>query len=109
MNSLVNQFAAAGKFRIGAPFLVVTDAPAVAVARADEHQFAHHAGLKNLPRLEERRMITMIESDADTDAVLFRERNQFVNLLHGNARRLFDKHVFAGANRGGGNFGAARN
>ena len=52
-----------------------------------------------------RRMITMIETDPDADAVLLRERNQFVNLLHGNARRFFHQHVFARTNGGGGNFG----
>ena len=62
MDSLVDQFAAAGKFRIGAPFLFVADAAAVAVARTDEHQLPQHAGVENLPRLEESRMIAMIEA-----------------------------------------------
>ena len=73
MNSLVNQFAATGKFRVGAPFLVVTDAAAMAVTRANKHQFAHHAGPKNFPRLDERRMITMIKTDADANPMLLRE------------------------------------
>src|SRR5208283_3890700 len=78
MDSLIKQFTAPGKFRVGAPFLVVTHTPAVAVTRANEHQFAHHAGPKNLPRLDERRMITMIETDADANSMLLRERNKFV-------------------------------
>ena len=105
MNSLVNQLAAAGKFRIGAPFLVVTDAPAMAVTRANETSIRPSRRIKNLPRLEKGRMITMIETDADTNAMIIRERNQFVNLLNGNAGRFFHEDVFAGANRGGGNVG----
>jgi len=105
MDSLVNQFTATGKFRVGAPFLVITDAPAMAITRANKHQFAHHAGPENFPRLDERRMITMIEPDPDANAVLLRERNQFVNLLHGNARWFFNDDVFARADGGGGNPG----
>ena len=37
--------------------------------------------------------------------MFFHESDQFVNLLHRNACRLFDKNVFAGANRCGGDFG----
>ena len=105
MDSLVNQFTTAGKLRVGAPFLVVADAPAMAVARPDEHQIAHHAGRKNLAHLEKRRMVAMIETHPDTNAMLLRERNQFVNLMHGNARRFFNDDVFARANGRSGNLG----
>ena len=54
--------------------------------------------------LTKRRVITMIETHADTNTVFLRQRNQFVNLLNGNARWLFHEHVFARANRRGGNF-----
>ena len=50
-------------------------------------------------------MVTMIEPDPDADAVLVRQRDQFVNLPHGNARRFFHDDVFARADGRGGNFG----
>ena len=49
---------------VGAPFLVVADAPAVAVAAADEHQLAERAGVEQLARLLQRRVIAVIEADA---------------------------------------------
>ncbi len=49
MNPLINQFTAAGKFRVGAPFLIVAHASTVAIARTNEHQIAHHAGSQKSP------------------------------------------------------------
>ena len=53
VRALVDQLAAARNGRLAAPFLLVADAPAVAIARADEHQRAEHAGVDDLARLEE--------------------------------------------------------
>jgi hypothetical protein len=44
----------------------------VAVARAQEHQLAEHAGVDELARLAERAVIAMVEADADERAALAR-------------------------------------
>ena len=70
MDALVDQFAAAGELRVGAPFAVVADAPAVAVARADEHQRAERAGVDEFARLLQRRMEAVIVADPDERPVI---------------------------------------
>ena len=68
VNALVEQLAAAGDRRIGAPLLVVAEAAAVPVACPDEHQRTEHARIEQRVRLLERRMVAMVEADLDADA-----------------------------------------
>ena len=68
MHALVDQFAAAGEFRIGAPFPLVAGPAAVAVAAANEHQFAEGAAIEDLACFAEGAMIAVVEADADEGA-----------------------------------------
>ena len=64
VDALVDQLAAAGNGRIGAPFVLVAGTAAMSVAAADEHQRTERAGVEDLARLLECAVIAMIEADA---------------------------------------------
>ena len=100
MHALVDEFAAAGKRRIGAPLAVVADAPPVAVASADEHQRTKRARLVKAARLKERGVEAVIETHAHAHAGGTGGVDEFVRLLGGDCARLFDEDVLSGANRG---------
>ncbi len=96
VNALVNQFAAAGKFRVRAPFLFVADASALAVTAAHKHHRAERAAAENFQRLQTRRMIAMIVADADERAGFLRGSFKFIQFRHAEmAAGFFDENVFA--------------
>ena len=100
MHALVDEFAAAGKRRIGAPLAVVADAPPVAVASANKHQRTKRARLVKAARLEERGVKAVIETHAHAHTGGTGGVDEFVRLLGGDRARLFDEDVLSGANRG---------
>ena len=101
MDALVEQFAAAGKGRIGAPFALVTGTAAMAVAAADEQQRPDGAGIEQRARLLECPVIAMIESDAHQRARLARGFRHGIQLAGATRARFFDKDMLSG----GGGFG----
>ena len=95
VNALINQLAAAGKLRIGAPLLFVADAAALAVTSAHKHHRTEHAAVENIQRLQARRMIAMIVADADQCAGFFRGGIKLVEFGDADAGGFFDENVFA--------------
>ncbi len=65
VNALIEQFAAAGDGRVGAPFLVVAKAAAVAVAGADVEQWADVPGVHEFACLDKGWMKAVVEADLD--------------------------------------------
>ena len=90
VHALVNQFAAAGKLRVRAPFLLVAHAPALAVTPAHEHHRPQRAAAKNLQRLQAGRMIAVIVAHAHAARRFFRGgRLEFFQFRHADRRRVF--------------------
>src|SRR5258706_11827990 len=102
MHPLIEQLAAPGDGRIGTPFLIVADSPAVTVAAANEHQLAEGAAVDVLARLLHRWMKAMVESDFDDDLALSSGLDHRQKLGAVPGRRLFDQHVFSGLHGGEG-------
>ena len=96
VRALIDQLAAAGNRGLRAPFFLIADASAVAIARADEHQRTEHAGVDDLPRLLKAGVEAMIEPGLDDALVLgCRVRNR-LHLGEFAARGLFHQHMAAG-------------
>src|SRR5215467_1299039 len=68
VDTLIDEFTAAGNLGIGAPFAFVAEAAAMAVAAADEHQFAESARVAECASLPEGPVIAVVEADADERA-----------------------------------------
>ena len=105
MHALIEQFAAAGKRRIGAPFALIAGPAAVAVAAADEQQRPDRAGIENRARLLERAVIAMVESHAHQRAGAAGGFRHGIQLAGPPRARLLDEHVFARARGFGGDRG----
>lgn len=102
VRALIDQFAAAGFFRFSAPFVVVAGPASVAIASADEHEFAERAGIEDLARLAEGAMETVVEADAHEGSGSrggFGDGNEFGGAAGAG---FFDEDVFAGGGGGGG-------
>ena len=99
MRALVDQFAAARDFGLGAPFLLVAEPSAVTVAGADEHQRPEHAGIDDLARFQERRMEAMIEPGLDDALVPRGGRRDGLHFGERASRGLLDENMAAGFDR----------
>src|SRR5579859_630129 len=102
MDALIDEFAAAGEFGIGAPFAVVTHPSAMAVAGTEKHELAHDSGVKNFAGFNERRMKAVVESGAHDHTVFFGGGDKSIDFPDGCASGFFDDHMFAGVNGGEG-------
>ncbi len=96
MDALVEHFASAGDLRVAAPFLFHAQPATMAIAGADEHQRAEHAGIDNFASLEKRRMKTVIEPDLGDDAGLLRRRDDRLDLSGIVRCGLLHQHMLAG-------------
>jgi hypothetical protein len=96
VDALIDQLAAARQRRVGAPFLVVADPAAVAVAAAHEHQRPERAARHQVVRLLQRRVVAMVEADPHAQVVGAGERHERLDLGHRASRGLLDQHVLAG-------------
>ena len=105
MRPLVDQLAAARLGRIGAPFAVVADPPAMAVARAQEHQRAERAGGHEVVRLLQGAVVAMIEADPHETAIGGSRFGEARKLGGAARRRLFDQDMLAGRHGAVGDFG----
>ncbi len=86
---------------IGAPLLVVADAPAVAVAPADEHDVAALARVEDGARLLRGGVEAVVVADLHDDALLGRSLRASGSISAALRRRgLLDDDVLAGAHRG---------
>jgi hypothetical protein len=63
VDPLIDRFSAAGEGGICAPFLLISDPPAVPVTAPDEHHFPKGAGFEQFVGLPQRGMISVIEAD----------------------------------------------
>ncbi len=95
MRALVDQFAAAGPRRFGAPLAVVAGSSAVSIAAPDEHHLAQRAALKDLARLAECAMISVVETDADQRPGAASGFRHAIELAGPARARLFDEDVLA--------------
>ena len=102
MDALVDQFAAAGQLRIGPPFAVVTDAAALAVAGAEEHERSEFAAADDLHKLEARGMVAVVVAHADERAGGLRGFFDLLQFADADRGRLFHEDVFACAHGGQG-------
>ena len=93
MHALIDELAAAGNRRIGTPLLVIPDAAAVAIAPAHEHERPRHPRIHELARLEERRMVAMVESHAHELAGTLRGVDDGIDVGQRTSDGLLDEHV----------------
>src|SRR5262249_43056173 len=105
VNALVDQLAAAGQLLVGAPFAVVADAAAVTVTAAQEHKLASGAATRALQGLQQRRMMAVVEADADADVVAAGDGGDGIQLGGAAGAWFFDKDVLAGFDGTQGNLG----
>ena len=99
VRALVDQFAAAGERRVGAPFAIVAGSSAVTIAAADKHHLAQRAAFKDLARPAECAVIAVIEADADQRSGAPRGFGHRVKFAGRARSRLFDQHVLTGGRR----------
>src|SRR3972149_3072292 len=92
---LVNELAATRAFGVGPPFLLISDATAMAVARSDEHELVEAAVIHERARLARGTRIGVIKPDANSDPLGSRQRDERLDLRHETTRRLFNEDMFA--------------
>src|SRR5664280_3274710 len=97
MHALVNQLAAAGQLRIGAPLPVITRAAAMSVASTNEHERSDRPGIDQFAGLLQRRMETVIITETNAHAGPGGGILHLPQLGRGETAGLFHKDVFAGA------------
>jgi hypothetical protein len=93
VDALIDELASAGLYRVGTPFLVVTDTTAVAISTPDEHQRTETLRVDNRSSLEKRWMIAMIEPDSHQPPMTLGGLRQCVQLLHTATSWLLDQYV----------------
>ena len=71
VDALINQFATAGKFGVGAPFLFVTEPAAMAIARADVEERTDRVSFHEFFGFQEAGMKTVIKTHFNYSALLF--------------------------------------
>src|SRR5712692_4833581 len=82
VHALIDQFTAARHLRLGPPFLVVSEAPAVPVARPQKHQSPKRTGIDNPPGLTKSAVVARVKSYAYQDALLYGQRQQRSQFAH---------------------------
>src|SRR5581483_4972698 len=100
MRALIDQLAAAGNFGLEAPLFLVTDASAMPVASADEHQRADTAVIGERLGLRDCGMEAVIEADLDNAPALLCCGNERRHFIRPPACRFLHQHVTAGLDRG---------
>jgi hypothetical protein len=73
VHPLIDQLAAAGTLRIGAPFAIVSGPPAVTVASADVHQLSMVSRMDFCGQLRQPRVEPVIEANLHDPAVCRRD------------------------------------
>ncbi len=102
MHALVDQLAAAGTRRIGAPLVLVADAAAMTVASAHEHQRPQVPAGHDRVRLLQRRVVAMVETHTNGQPALAGHRLHRIELGGRQRRGLLDEDVPAGPQCGEG-------
>src|SRR5262249_40590489 len=96
VHTLVDEFAAAGNFRVRTPLAFVTQTATMPVSGADEHQRTEHAVVDELARLPNRRMVSVVETDTHETTGRSHRASHQRDLAHGPACGLLDQDMFAG-------------
>src|SRR5205814_2322697 len=99
MHALIDELTAACNSRIRPPFPLVSKASAMAIATAHEHQLSKRAIVEELSCLLQRRMVAMIESDADLRRSAANGLDHFIDLADGTRCRFFNEDVLARLDR----------
>lgn len=97
VHALIDELAAAGELRVGAPLAVVALAAAVAVAAAEKHQRPERAAVDERAGFLQGRVKTMIVADTDFRAGLRGGGLDFAELRSVERAGFFDQHVLARA------------
>ena len=95
MHALVDQLAAAGARRVGAPLAVVARPAAVAVAGAHVQDLAVLARARLAHRARDRGMEAVVEADVDVAVRAFRRGGDRAHLRRPDPGRLLHEHVLA--------------
>src|SRR5205823_5982930 len=93
MHALVDELAATGERFIRAPFFFIAEAPAVSVARADEHKRPDGAGVDKLARFLQREMVAVVKAHADEALMLCGSDDDGIQFFRLARRGFFNEDV----------------